>query len=259
MLGLAGNLAKESCEMFERLDAREILRTAERLEQRITERFPTASLSKLGARLAEITRDSITEVARLRRPNVWLRIGVGLLLVIGFAVLFIAVPQVHVSYRVNAISELVQTIEATLGILFFLSTGVFFFVKLEDRLKRGRTLRVVHNLRTVAHIVDMHQLTKDPEAILTGVRPTASSPERTLGEFELRRYLDYSCELLALVGKVAALYAEGLADPVILDAVDDLEDLTAGLIGKIWQKLVIMDRWKPSSIVGGASALEGQP
>jgi hypothetical protein len=259
MLGLAGNLAKESCEMFERLDAREILRTAERLEQRITERFPTASLSKLAARLAEITRDSITEVARLRRPNVWLRIGVGLLLVIGFAVLFIAVPQVHVSYRVNAISELVQTIEATLGILFFLSTGVFFFVKLEDRLKRGRTLRVVHNLRTVAHIVDMHQLTKDPEAILTGVRPTASSPERTLGEFELRRYLDYSCELLALVGKVAALYAEGLADPVILDAVDDLEDLTAGLIGKIWQKLVIMDRWKPSSIVGGASALEGQP
>jgi hypothetical protein len=48
--------------------------------------------------------------------------------------------------------------------------------------------------------------------------------------------------LLALVGKVAALYAEGLADPVILDAVDDLEDLTAGLISKIWQKLVIMDR-----------------
>ena len=37
--------------------------------------------------------------------------------------------------------------------------------------------------------------------------------QRTLGEVELRRYLDYSCELLALVGKVAALYAEGLADP----------------------------------------------
>jgi hypothetical protein len=95
-----------------------------------------------------------------------------------------------------------------------------------------------------SHIVDMHQLTKDPEAILMGAPPTASSPQRTLGEMELRRYLDCSCELLALVGKVAALYAEGLADLVILDAVDDLEDLTAGLIGKIWQKLVIMDRWK---------------
>lgn len=247
----------ESCDMYERLDAREILRTAERLEQRITERFPTASLSKLAARLAEITRESITEVARLRQPNILLRIGVGLLLVVGFAVLVIAVPQVHINYRVNAISELMQTIEATLGILFFLGTGVFFFVKLEDRLKRSRTLRVVHNLRTVAHIVDMHQLTKDPEAVLMGARPTASSPARTLSEQELRRYLDYSCELLALVGKVAALYAEGLADPVILDAVDDLEDLTAGLIGKIWQKLVIMGRWNPGD--SGAPSVDGRP
>jgi hypothetical protein len=87
-----------------------------------------------------------------------------------------------------------------------------------------------------------------------GLPPTASSPERTLSEFELRRYLDYSCELLALVGKVAALYAEGLADPVVLDAVDDLEELTAGLIGKIWQKLVMMDRWRPSDV--GKSSLE---
>jgi len=230
--------------MYERLDASEILRTGERLEKRIGERFPHASLSKLAARLVEITRESITEVEHLRHPNIPLRVGVSLLLVAGFSVLAIAVRQLHVNFRVTAFSELMQAAEATLGILFFLSTGVFFLVKSEDRLKRDRTLRMVHKLRTVAHIVDMHQLTKDPEAILIGVQPTASSPQRTLGEGELRRYLDYSCELLALVGKVAALYAEGLADPVILDAVDDLEDLTAGLIGKIWQKLMIMDRWK---------------
>jgi hypothetical protein len=242
--------------MYEKLDAREILRTAERLGQRITERFPDASLSKLAARLAEITHESITEVARLRRPNMFLRVGIALLLAAVFVVLFLTVRQLHVSYRVDAFSDLMQTAEATLGVLFFLSTGVFFFVKMEDRLKRNRTLRVVHKLRTVAHIVDMHQLTKDPEAILIGVQPTASSPQRTLSEFELRRYLDYSCELLALVGKVAALYAEGLADPVILDAVDDLEDLTAGLIGKIWQKLVIMDRWKANDPTTRASKNE---
>ena len=220
--------------MFERLDAGEILRTAARLEQRIRERFPDASLSKLAARLAEITRESIIEVDLLRRPNIPLRTGL--------SVLAIAVRHLHVNFQVTAFAELMQATEATLGILFFLSTGVFFFFKIEDRLKRDRTLRMVHKLRTVAHIVDMHQLTKDPEAVLMGAPPTASSPQRTLGEVELRRYLDYSCELLALVGKVAALYAEGLGDPVILDAVDDLEDLTAGLIGKIWQKLVIMDR-----------------
>jgi hypothetical protein len=230
--------------MYEQLDAHEILRTGERLEQRIRERFPDASLSNLAARLSEITRESITEVGRLRRPNIPLRVAVSILLAAGFATLAFAVRHLHVNYQVNAFAELMQAAEATLGILFFLSTGVFFLFRIEDRLKRNRTLRMVHKLRTVAHIVDMHQLTKDPEAILMGAPPTASSPQRTLGEVELRRYLDYSCELLALVGKVAALYAEGLADPVILDAVDDLEDLTAGLIGKIWQKLVIMDRRK---------------
>jgi len=232
--------------MYENLDAFEILRTGERLEHRIRERFPEASLSKLAARLVEITRESITQVQRLRRPNIPLRIGVSLLLATGFLTLVLALRNLHVNFSVTAFSELMQGAEATLGILFFLGTGVFFFVKIEDRLKRERTLRMVHKLRTVAHIVDMHQLTKDPEAVLTGAPPTASSPQRTLTEGELRRYLDYSCELLALVGKVAALYAEGLADPVILDAVDDLEDLTAGLIGKIWQKLMMMERWSLS-------------
>ena len=80
--------------MYERLDAGEILRTAERLEQRIRERFPDASLSKLAARLAEITRESITEVERLRRPNILLRVGVSVLLAAGFITLVFAIRQI---------------------------------------------------------------------------------------------------------------------------------------------------------------------
>jgi hypothetical protein len=226
--------------MYERLDVREILATAERLERRIAERFPNASLSKLAARLVVITQESIGEVARLRRPDVWLRLGVGVLLAAAVAVPVLMAGHLHVTWQVSNVSDLMQAVEASLGTLFFLGTGVFFLIKLEERRKRGRTLRLLHKLRTVAHIVDMHQLTKDPEAIWQGLPRTASSPTRSLSEFELRRYLDYSSELLALVGKVAALYAEELADPVILDAVDDLEDLTGGLSAKIWQKLVVM-------------------
>jgi hypothetical protein len=242
--------------MYERLDAREILKTAERLEKRISERFQSSSLSKLAARLSEITRESIGEAERLQRPNILLRVGVGLLLTVALVVLGLGISQIHVDFRVNDIADLMQGIEATLGILFFLGTGVFFFVKLEERYKRRRTLAVVHKLRTVAHIVDMHQLTKEPEAILKGVLPTASSPKRSLSEFELRRYLDYACELLALVGKVAALYAEGLSDAVVLEAVDDLEDLTGSLISKIWQKLVLMERWQPGE--GATTKVEAE-
>jgi hypothetical protein len=228
--------------MYERLEVREILATTERLQRRIGERFPNASLGKVAARLVAIAEESQQEVERLRRPANRLRAGVAALLLTGVVVPVLLVRHLRISWQIGNISDLMQAIEATLGTLFFLGTGVFFLVRLEERLKRARTLRQLHKLRSVAHVVDMHQLTKDPEAILTGLPPTASSPVRKLSEVELRRYLDYSCELLALVGKVAALYAECLADSVVLDAVDDLEDLTAGLINKIWQKLVVMGR-----------------
>jgi len=37
--------------------------------------------------------------------------------------------------------------------------------------------------------------------------------------FELGRYLDYCSEMLSLTGKVAALYAQDLDDPVVVEAV----------------------------------------
>ena len=87
----------------------------------------------------------------------------------------------------------------------------------------------------------MHQLTKDPDRILAGGPNTKSSPKRTMTNFELSRYLDYCSESLALISKIAALYVQGFEDPVLLDAVDDMEDLTAGFSRKIWQKLTILE------------------
>jgi hypothetical protein len=87
----------------------------------------------------------------------------------------------------------------------------------------------------------MHQLTKDPDRLLHPVADTESSPERTLTRDELGRYLDYCSELLSLTSKLAALYAERFNDSVVLQAVDEVETLTTGLSGKIWQKIVILD------------------
>jgi hypothetical protein len=44
-----------------------------------------------------------------------------------------------------------------------------------------------------------------------------------------------------LISKIAALYVQGFQDPVLLDAVDDVEDLTAGFSRKIWQKITILE------------------
>jgi hypothetical protein len=65
--------------------------------------------------------------------------------------------------------------------------------------------------------------------------------------FELSRYLDYCSEALSLAGKVAALYLKGFDDPVALQAVNEVEDLTTGLSRKIWQKLTILYAMAPAS------------
>lgn len=61
-----------------------------------------------------------------------------------------------------------------------------------------------------------------------------------MSDFELSRYLDYCSELLSLTGKVAALYVQDFQDPVVLAAVNEIEELTTGLSRKIWQKLMVL-------------------
>ena len=86
----------------------------------------------------------------------------------------------------------------------------------------------------------MHQLTKDPSLVLGRDHDTAASPKREMTAFELGRYLDYSSEMLSLAGKVAALYAQDLDDPVVVEAVNDIEMLATNLSRKIWQKIAIL-------------------
>jgi len=92
----------------------------------------------------------------------------------------------------------------------------------------------------MAHIIDMHQLTKDPERAVGQGPATESSPQLQLSSFELGRYLDYCREMLSLTGKVAALYVQDFEDGVALQAVNEIEDLTTGLSQKIWQKMMIL-------------------
>ena len=47
--------------------------------------------------------------------------------------------------------------------------------------------------------------------------------------FELTRYLDYSGEMLALIGKIAALYAQNFEDTTTLVTVNEIEALTSAL------------------------------
>src|SRR5262249_10954004 len=100
----------------------------------------------------------------------------------------------------------IQALEASISSVVFIGAAIIFLVSWENRIKRGRALKAIHELRAMAHIVDMHQLTKDPESYCRHERHPTSPPRRAMTPFELYRYLDYCSESLALISKIAALY-----------------------------------------------------
>ena len=224
------------------LDVQRIIKTVETLHSRIEERFPGSGLSQLAANLHTVAAGTVEDLRWVTRPLLSLRIAIAV-----FALLLVALPVMlilNADFPAGApdIFELVQALEAGVNDLIFIGLVLFFLYTLEGRIKRRRALHFLRELRALAHIIDMHQLTKDPDRVVGGAGDTRSSPRRQLDRFLLGRYLDYCSELLSLVSKVAALYAQSFDDHVVLAAVDEVESLTTGLSGKIWQKIMIVDQ-----------------
>jgi hypothetical protein len=139
------------------------------------------------------------------------------------------------------LTAIIEIVEPALSSSFFIGAFFLFVWSLEMRRKRARALVWIHELRSLSHVIDMHQLTKDPGRIAFRGKDTESSPERLLSPFELSRYLDYCSELLSIIGKVSDLYAQGFSDAVVLDAVDQIEALSNGFSRKVWNKVSILD------------------
>ncbi len=228
--------------MYRSLNPEHITQTIGQLYDRIQERFPGSGLSKVALELQQIGNEAVARADWIARPLLPLRIGIGLLLALLASIVLLALVNLNITKMWESFAEFVQAVEAGINDIVFFGIAIFFFVTLEARIKRQRALKAIHELRALAHIIDMHQLTKDPEVVLSGGPATKSSPKRAMTTFEMSRYLDYCSEMLSLIGKVAALYVQRFEDPVALSAVDQIEDLTTGLSRKIWQKITLINR-----------------
>src|SRR5438093_8458186 len=185
--------------MLRALDAGKILETLELLGRRIHERFPAAGLNNVAAQLLAVGRDTERRAAFVNRPYAPLRVLACVLIVLLVAVLVLGVAaSLRVPGQIENLGSLMQALEASVNDLVFVGVAIWFLATIEVRVKRRAALRGIHALRTVAHVVDMHQLTKDPEHVLGLGPPTSSSPARPMTRFELARYLDYCSEMLSL-------------------------------------------------------------
>jgi hypothetical protein len=132
----------------------------------------------------------------------------------------------------------VQGLDSVLNIMIVTGAAIWFVLNLETRQRQARVLARLHELRALAHVIDMHQLRKDPTTYYR--EPTAHSPNRDLSESNLMAYLDYCAEMLAIIGKLAALYMQKMSDAVVIDAANDIEALAGGFSQKIWLKINVL-------------------
>jgi hypothetical protein len=232
---------------LESLDDGAIISTLEVLRSRIAERFPTRGITRIASHLVDLSRITAAETTDLERPY-W---GMRLVPLLAIAGALVAFGVLYGLFRVIldqevGLAEFTQGLEATLNIILIAAIAIGFFLRLENRSKRTVALNGLYRLRAVSHVIDMHQLTKDPAAV-AGTHPTSSSPLRDLDQEQLARYLDYCTEMLSLIGKLAALYAQHFPDATVVAAAHDVEQLTTNLSGKIWQKIVIIQQTSPLS------------
>lgn len=161
---------------YRKLDPERIIATADLLQKRIAERFPEAGLARVAGELASLARDIRDHARKLQRPIWWLRalIAAG---IVGGAAVFVFVGTFLTFDRIAGDGfSLVQGVEATINTLVLAGLGFFTLIRLEERFKRNDAFKGLHGLRSVIHIIDMHQLTKDPGALQDGFTPPPARP-----------------------------------------------------------------------------------
>ena len=221
------------------LNATKIAQTINRLQLRVSDRFPDSGLLRVASQLHEVALETDQTIRWIEKPGYLYRsLGIFFLILVVAALAF---AFTELDWKVPfGISSFVSMSEAALNEIVLLGAGVAFIVSLDLRRKRRRIISALSQLRSIAHVIDAHQLTKDPSNLGPQVITHEHSPKRTLTSYQLKRYLDYCSELLSLTSKVAFLYVQKFDDPISVNAVYELENLTTGLSRKIWQKIMVL-------------------
>jgi hypothetical protein len=231
-------------ERYQRLDSSQVVDTTSRLQRRVSARFPERGLARVSAELVRVAGQVADSASGARQRLRRIRLGTRLLSVLVVLITLVALVLTlrdAVLIGLERSFEWLPLIESTVNDIVFAALAVYFLYALPNRIERSYLLGQLHRLRSLAHIVDMHQLTKDPERLRPGFTTTPETVDVHLSTTHaMENYLDYCSEMLSLIGKIAALCAEESQDPVILDTVSTIETLTTGMSRKIWQKISLL-------------------
>lgn len=237
-----------SMESYRTLDPEKMIETSQKIIVQIDETFPDSGLSKVGHSFESLAKETIQNAVELKKPLWKIRIFSSALILFVLVWTVIIPFSLNLKQDVTSWAEFMEGTDAALHLMVILGGGLFFIASWEKRKKRHAALDSLAELRSIAHIIDMHQITKDPglEHIKPLSDPNIPDTRTVRSDAQLALYLDFSSDMLSIVGKLASIYAEHLHDRSVLDAVNEIESLTNGLCAKLWQKIMIINHMADS-------------
>lgn len=204
-------------------------------------RFSGRGLTAVAKELTAFAKEEVGRAKLISRPRFLVRGFAYFLIACGLAIIAYVGWTVKLDFLASPSLDMFEGVEAFINLLILLSAGIWFLLNLETRMKRHDVLVRINQLRSIAHVIDMHQLSKDPMSDLHAGAISETRPGSDLHGYELVRYLDYCADMLALTGKLASVYLEYIEDPVVIAYVNDFESLTGELARKIWQKVTVLE------------------
>jgi len=236
-------MANQGDYRYDRLDPEKVNETLAHLHVRISESFPGRHLAdvalEVSAVVGKIQRQSSDDLPVQRVVRWGSRIAIALLVALIAVAIGSAIRTGQNQVGDVRAFEWLQYVESGVNDVVFAALAIYFLMSVPNRVRRRRVLQTLHRLRSLAHIVDMHQMSKDPDELLPR-HEGGKTHTGVMNRADFGRYLDYCSELLTLTSKAAALCAEESTDAIVLETVSEIENLTTGMSRKIWQKISLL-------------------
>lgn len=223
---------------YRSLESNEIIRTIDELHSRISARFPRSDLAAVCEELLVVAKETEAKSQAVNAPNFPLRAIIVILIAAAAGIVAFLIHAIQVKTGEVELVNLLQGLEAGTNLVIFICVAIYFLFSLESRISRTRALNDLNELRSIVHVIDMHQFSKDPSELLS------SDSTEGMTRTDLTRYLGFCSIMLSLGAKLAALYAQKLPDEIVIDAASDLQNVAGGLSLKIWQKISILESYE---------------
>ena len=137
-----------------RLESEKIIKTIDKLEKRVSDRFPNSNLRKICLQFLTIAQQSQHNIHWISRPNISLRFFSYLIILVGIAGLLYSITIIDFKIENTTLANVVTVSEAIFNDIILVGAAIFFLVSLESRLKTRKALKSLNELRVIAHVID---------------------------------------------------------------------------------------------------------